>query len=187
MALAEVQERKTQRKTRGKPNAVDIHVGTRVRQRRTLLGFSQERLASALDLTFQQVQKYERGANRIGASRLFDLSLVLDVPVAYFFEDMPENVADSSPRKIAGLKADPEFELEGDPLTGFRMLMSVAVCSKWQSRSLSPKKRTTARLIASGCPALKSNILDSTGLCCQKPGRSDLRVPWIDFIRLPPR
>ena len=78
---------------------------------------SQEKLGESIGLTFQQVQKYERGANRIGASRLFDLSLVLDVPVAYFFEDMPENVADSSPRKIAGLKADPEFELEGDPLT----------------------------------------------------------------------
>ena len=99
------------------PNPVDVHVGSRVRQRRTLLGMSQEKLGESIGLTFQQVQKYERGANRIGASRLFDLSLVLDVPVAYFFEDMPENVADSSPRKIAGLKADPEFELEGDPLT----------------------------------------------------------------------
>ena len=101
----------------GQPNPVDVHVGSRVRQRRTLLGMSQEKLGESIGLTFQQVQKYERGANRIGASRLFDLSLVLDVPVAYFFEDMPENVADSSPRKIAGLKADPEFELEGDPLT----------------------------------------------------------------------
>ena len=91
MALAEVQERKTQRKTRGKPNAVDIHVGTRVRQRRTLLGFSQERLASALDLTFQQVQKYERGANRIGAGRLYQLARALEVPVTYFFEELDDS------------------------------------------------------------------------------------------------
>jgi transcriptional regulator with XRE-family HTH domain len=70
-----------------KPNPVDVHVGSRVRLRRTLLGMSQEKLGDALGLTFQQVQKYERGANRIGASRLYDLSRVLDVPVSYFFEE----------------------------------------------------------------------------------------------------
>lgn len=70
-----------------KPNPVDVHVGSRVRLRRTLLGMSQEKLGDALGLTFQQVQKYERGANRVGASRLYDLSHVLDVPVSYFFEE----------------------------------------------------------------------------------------------------
>src|ERR1700681_831166 len=69
-------------------NPVDVHVGSRVPLRRTLLGMSQEKLGDAIGLTFQQVQKYERGANRIGASRLFDLSRVLDVPVSFFFEDM---------------------------------------------------------------------------------------------------
>ncbi|HYG89036.1 MAG TPA: helix-turn-helix transcriptional regulator [Azospirillum sp.] len=73
----------------GKPNPIDVHVGSRVRLRRTLLGMSQEKLGEAIGLTFQQVQKYERGANRIGASRLFDLSRVLDVPVSFFFDDMP--------------------------------------------------------------------------------------------------
>src|SRR5277367_1577262 len=73
----------------GKPNPIDTHVGARVRLRRTLLGMSQEKLGEAIGLTFQQVQKYERGANRIGASRLFDLSRVLDVPVSFFFDDMP--------------------------------------------------------------------------------------------------
>jgi len=58
--------------------------------RRTLLGMSQEKLGNALGLTFQQIQKYERGANRIGSSRLFKLSRILDVPVSYFFDDMPE-------------------------------------------------------------------------------------------------
>jgi len=72
----------------GRSNSVDAHVGARVRLRRTLLGMSQEKLGQALGLTFQQVQKYERGANRIGASRLFDLSRVLDVPVSFFFDDM---------------------------------------------------------------------------------------------------
>ena len=61
----------------GSPNAIDVHVGSRVRLRRTLLGMSQEKLGEAIGLTFQQVQKYERGSNRIGASRLFDLARVL--------------------------------------------------------------------------------------------------------------
>ena len=67
---------------------MDAHVGRRVRQRRTILGMSQEKLGEALGLTFQQVQKYERGANRIGASRLHHISEVLDVPINYFFEDI---------------------------------------------------------------------------------------------------
>jgi transcriptional regulator with XRE-family HTH domain len=71
-----------------KPNPTDVHVGSRVRLRRTLLGMSQEKLGEAIGLTFQQVQKYERGANRVGASRLYDLSKVLDVPVSFFFEEM---------------------------------------------------------------------------------------------------
>ncbi len=65
----------------GKPHPVDMHVGARVRMRRTLLGMSQTTLAEALGLTFQQVQKYERGANRISSSRLYDLARVLDVPI----------------------------------------------------------------------------------------------------------
>src|SRR3546814_3329079 len=73
----------------GSPDPVDVHVGGRVRLRRTLLGMSQEKLGSALGLTFQQIQKYERGTNRIGSSRLHQLSRVLDVPVSFFFDDMP--------------------------------------------------------------------------------------------------
>ena len=71
------------------PNPIDVHVGKRLRLRRTLLGMSQERLGELLGLTFQQVQKYERGANRIGSSRLFQLGQILDVPVSFFFDDMP--------------------------------------------------------------------------------------------------
>ncbi|GIL39248.1 hypothetical protein TMPK1_14850 [Rhodospirillales bacterium TMPK1] len=74
------------------PSPIDVHVGTRVRLRRTLLGMSQEKLGQAIGLTFQQVQKYERGANRIGASRLYDLSRVLDVPISFFFDDLPAEV-----------------------------------------------------------------------------------------------
>ena len=68
-----------------KPNPVDTHVGSRVRLRRMLLGMSQERLGDSMGLTFQQVQKYEKGVNRIGASRLFHISKILDVPVQFFF------------------------------------------------------------------------------------------------------
>lgn len=73
----------------GRSSPIDVHVGSRIRLRRTLLGMSQERLGEGLGLTFQQVQKYERGVNRVGASRLFDLSRVLDVPISFFFDDMP--------------------------------------------------------------------------------------------------
>lgn len=71
------------------PHPVDIHVGSRVRLCRTLKGLSQQKLAQALGLTFQQVQKYERGANRVGASRLFEMSQILDVPPSFFFEGAP--------------------------------------------------------------------------------------------------
>lgn len=76
-----------------RPSPIDVHVGSRIRLRRTLMGMSQEKLGEALGLTFQQVQKYERGVNRVGASRLFDLARVLDVPVSFFFDDMPEPLA----------------------------------------------------------------------------------------------
>ena len=79
------------------PSPVDVHVGERVRLRRKLLGMTQTDLGDAIGLTFQQVQKYERGVNRISASRLCELSRVLDVPINYFFEDMPPEVAAISP------------------------------------------------------------------------------------------
>jgi transcriptional regulator with XRE-family HTH domain len=70
-------------------NPIDVHVGSRVRLRRMLLGMSQEKLGEHLGLTFQQIQKYEKGINRIGASRLFDLAKVLGVPVQFFYEELP--------------------------------------------------------------------------------------------------
>ncbi len=82
-------------------NAIDMHVGKRVRLWRTLLGMSQEQLGAELNITFQQVQKYERGANRISASRLWDISQILDVPISYFFDDMSENTMRSSPRWVS--------------------------------------------------------------------------------------
>jgi transcriptional regulator with XRE-family HTH domain len=71
------------------PNPIDIHVGSRVRLRRMMLGMSQEKLGEHLGITFQQIQKYEKGTNRIGASRLQHIERVLGVPVSFFFEDAP--------------------------------------------------------------------------------------------------
>ncbi len=91
---------------------VDVHVGARLRQRRTLLGMTQTNLGNAIGLSFQQMQKYERGANRISASRLFALSRVLDVPVEYFFEEIPSEVAASSPatKRRGRVKEPPSYE-----------------------------------------------------------------------------
>ncbi len=99
----------------GRPNPIDIHVGSRVRLRRTLLGMSQEKLGEAIGLTFQQVQKYERGANRIGSSRLYDLSRVLDVPIGFFFEDIPAATANRSLTRTRGM-AEAQSRYERDPL-----------------------------------------------------------------------
>lgn len=73
------------------PNPVDIHVGSRLRMRRMLVGMSQEKLGESLGLTFQQVQKYEKGTNRIGASRLYKISQILSVPVGFFFDNLPSD------------------------------------------------------------------------------------------------
>lgn len=82
------------------PNEVDLHVGQRLRARRRQIGMVQEGLASALGLTFQQVQKYERGANRISASKLYDAARALGVPVSYFFEGLPDPT-DTAAAKIS--------------------------------------------------------------------------------------
>jgi transcriptional regulator with XRE-family HTH domain len=79
-------EKTEKRKTKGVPNSIDVYVGQRLRVRRSLLGFTQEKLAEAIGLTFQQVQKYERGTNRISAGRLFEFAKILGVPVSYFYE-----------------------------------------------------------------------------------------------------
>lgn len=78
-----------------KPHPIDVHVGGRVRLRRTMLGMSQDKLADSLGLTFQQVQKYEKGVNRIGASRVFEISRVLGVPIQFFFDDYDVNTGRS--------------------------------------------------------------------------------------------
>jgi transcriptional regulator with XRE-family HTH domain len=95
------------------PNPIDVQVGSRVRLRRNMLGLSQEKLGEAIGLTFQQVQKYERGANRIGASRLHELSRVMDVPVSFFFDDIDPVRAPAIP---GGFSEPPAEAFESDPL-----------------------------------------------------------------------
>ncbi|MGF1561841.1 MAG: helix-turn-helix domain-containing protein [Geminicoccaceae bacterium] len=91
-----------------RPHPIDVYVGKRLRARRTLIGMSQERLADELGITFQQIQKYERGANRVGSSRLFEVARVLGVPVAYFFEAYESNQ----------LSLDGSFQLQQAPRLG---------------------------------------------------------------------
>ena len=80
-----------------KPNPVDVHIGSRIRLRRNMLGMSQEKLGEALGITFQQIQKYEKGVNRVGGSRMQHIANALNVPPAYFYEDAPgaENAAEA--------------------------------------------------------------------------------------------
>ncbi len=104
------------RRGRGKGiGPIDAHVGARLRVRRTLLGMNQTTLGDVLGLSFQQVQKYENGTNRISASRIFNLSRVLDVPVEFFFDDMPAAVAASSPAQSGGKAKEPP-NYEPDPM-----------------------------------------------------------------------
>jgi transcriptional regulator with XRE-family HTH domain len=99
-------------RTRKAPNPVDQHVGSRVRMRRMMLAMSQQALGAALGLTFQQVQKYEKGSNRIGASRLQQISHILQVPVAFFFEGMA-----STPTTAAAPNASAPYGSHGSALS----------------------------------------------------------------------
>lgn len=100
--------------TKDGPDPIDVHVGRRLRQRRTLLGFSQQKLAGEINLTFQQLQKYERGSNRVSASCLFRLARGLDVPVSFFFEEMDGRTTTRWPADLAGVNAS--LNAENDAL-----------------------------------------------------------------------
>ncbi len=110
----------------GIPNPVDMHVGLKLRERRILLGLSQTQLAEMLGITFQQVQKYERGKNRISCSRLVDIASVLDIEIEYFFNKMPETVMKQSPRLRSGLN-EKLPEIKGNPLVKRETLELVRV------------------------------------------------------------
>ncbi len=143
----------------GKPNPVDVHVGGRVRLRRTLMGLSQERLGEAIGLTFQQVQKYERGANRIGASRLWDLSRVLDVSMSYFFEEMGEETAQYSPMNIAQCPGEPR-EMDSDPMSKRETLELVRAYYKITDSSVRKRVFELTKTLAATAESEEMGVLE---------------------------
>ena len=134
------------------PNPVDIHVGGRIRLRRTLLGMSQEKLGKAIGLTFQQVQKYERGTNRVGSSRLFQLAKVLNVPVSFFFDDMPNEVSGGAPAL-----AEQGKPFEHNPFTKRETLELVRAYHKIGDRSVRKRVFELVKAIASDSDALAAD------------------------------
>ena len=102
------------RKTKGTPDPIDVHVGQRLRVRRSLMGLSQEKLAEFIGLTFQQIQKYERGMNRISAGRLYQFSKILDVPVDYFYDQLGSAAKIYSSATYGMADNDQEPFVEGD-------------------------------------------------------------------------
>ena len=138
----------------GIPSPVDVHVGARLRVRRTLMGMSQTALGEAIGLTFQQLQKYEKGTNRISASRLFALSWVLDVSVEYFFDDMPTAVAASSPTQGRG-RAQKPVKYDLDPMAKRETLELVRAYYKMRDPQL--RKRLRELTKALGAVASRSD------------------------------
>lgn len=123
------------------PNPIDIHVGKRIRLRRTILHITQQQLAEMLGLTFQQVQKYEKGLNRVGASRLWDISCVLNVPMNFFFEDMEDQVASRSPmmlnkNSVEMMVSDVQPVIDDDPMKRAETLELVRAYYKITNRTI---------------------------------------------------
>lgn len=114
MAKPTTQNKLTTEAAERRPDPIDVHVGQRLRQRRMLIGLSQEKLGESVGLTFQQIQKYERGANRMGASRVFRFAQVLAVPVTYFFEEMAG--ANTSATRQKGIAENRQVGLAEDEL-----------------------------------------------------------------------
>ena len=125
---------------RNEPNPVDKHVGSRIRLRRNIFHLTQQQMADLLGLTFQQVQKYEKGLNRVGASRLWDISRVLEVPMDFFFEDMAKEVAVQSPRMLKAeekyILAEGQHSFSDDPMNKKETLELVRAYYKIQNRKL---------------------------------------------------
>jgi transcriptional regulator with XRE-family HTH domain len=135
-----------------KPNPIDVHVGARLRLRRMSFGMSQEKLGDAIGLTFQQVQKYERGDNRVSASRLYDLGRVLDVPVSFFFDDLnPETAAAArgEPSESGGESSPPGNE--PDPMMRRETLELVRTYYGIPNPQIRHRLLDVAKAIANAC------------------------------------
>ncbi len=132
----------------GNPNPIDVHVGARMRARRTVLGLSQEKLGAALGLTFQQIQKYERGTNRIGASRLYDLSHVLGVSISYFFDEMTDAAGANAAPRLAVADRFPAGAAAVDPLTKRETLELVRAYYKVRDPAIRKRLFELARFLS---------------------------------------
>ena len=148
---------KRQRKSSGRmaskgfPNPIDVHVGGRIRLRRTLLGISQARLAEAIGLTFQQIQKYERGINRVSSSRLVDLANALDVAIPYFFEEMSAGVGVQTPSALMKAGRRPAtIDNEDDPLAKRETLEFVRAYYKIQDPAVRMRVFELTKVVARG-------------------------------------
>ena len=133
-----------------RPRPVDAHVGARVRLRRTMLGMSQEKLAQALGLTFQQVQKYERGTNRVGSSRLYELSKILDVPIQFFFDEMPAEIAATARGGNGGGFSEAAADYEPDTLAKRETLELVRAYYRIKSPRVRKKVFDLAKTLGRG-------------------------------------
>lgn len=142
-----------------KPNPVDVHVGSRIRLRRTILHITQQQLAEMLGLTFQQVQKYEKGMNRVGASRLWDISRVLNVPMNFFFEDMESDTAGKSPMMLHPKFNKEELEeshpFDDDPMKRQETLELVRSYYKIPNRKVARNIFDLMKLLAKSTAGLK--------------------------------
>lgn len=128
-----------------KPNPIDVHVGSRIRLRRMMLEISQEKLGDALGITFQQVQKYEKGSNRVGASRLQEIARALDINVGFFFEDAPDSNGNALNNGMAEEKSGTyvvDFISSSEGLQLVRAFLSIP--DRKQRRALIDLMRTIA-------------------------------------------
>ena len=149
------------------PNPIDIRVGARLRLRRNMLGLSQEKLGEAIGLTFQQVQKYERGANRIGASRLYELSRVLDVPVSFFFDDTDPVRAPA----MGGFAEPPAEAFEADPLRKRETIELVRAYFSIEDAAVRRRLLDLAKGLAAGSEATADKP-------APQPGKRGRRQDW---------
>lgn len=132
----------------GSPNKIDVHVGNRIKLRRKMLKFSQEKLAYLLGVTFQQIQKYENGQNRVSASRLWDLGEVLQVPVSFFYADMDEETVGSSPMMMYGESGKKPYLPQVDPMEKEESLLLINALERISDARL--KKALCEMLLAMG-------------------------------------
>ena len=143
---------------KSRKGAIDMHVGLRIRLRRTLVDMSQEELGRELGVSYQQVQKYERGVNRVGCSRLFDLSQVLSVPVSYFFSDMPEPTPNTLDASVISL---PSHRDSLELMYAYDRIPDAAVRKRVSDLIMSLSLPVTARrgaLQAQDCPAKAATL-----------------------------